>query len=166
MLTRPCPDCGFDAAGIRFDDVRATLLAQLPGWRDVLAEPEAARRRPRPQVWSPLEYACHVRDVCRVFAERVELLLAEDDPLFADWDQDATARERRYDLADPAVVCGELDAAATAMARTLQRVESASLNRRGRRSNGSIFTVDSLSRYFLHDVVHHGWDVGLGSASR
>ena len=29
-----------------------------------------AATRPAPDVWSPLEYACHVRDVHRVFAER------------------------------------------------------------------------------------------------
>src|SRR6187551_2418321 len=37
---------------------------------------------PTPQVWSPLEYACHVRDVHRVFGERVQMMLAVDDPLF------------------------------------------------------------------------------------
>ena len=55
----------------------------------------ASRDRPAPDVWSPLEYACHVRDVHRVFAERVRLMLAEDDPLFDDWDQDAAAVARR-----------------------------------------------------------------------
>ena len=31
--------------------------------------------------------------------------------------------------------------------------------RPGRRSNGSAFTVDTLARYLLHDVVHHVHDV-------
>mgnify|MGYP000205025455 CR=1 FL=1 len=31
--------------------------------------------------------------------------------------------------------------------------------RPGRRSDGAVFTVDTFSRYLLHDVVHHGWDV-------
>ena len=30
----------------------------------------------------------------------------------------------------------------------------------GRRSNGSVFTVDTLGRYFAHDLVHHLHDVG------
>ena len=33
--------------------------------------------------------------------------------------------------------------------------------RTGRRSNGSAFTVETLGRYHLHDVVHHLWDVGV-----
>jgi hypothetical protein len=31
--------------------------------------------------------------------------------------------------------------------------------RPGRRSNGSTFTVESLGRYFLHDIEHHLHDV-------
>ena len=33
--------------------------------------------------------------------------------------------------------------------------------RRGRRSDGSEFTVESISRYHAHDMVHHAHDVGL-----
>lgn len=29
----------------------------------------------------------------------------------------------------------------------------------GRRSNGSVFTVGSLSLYLAHDPIHHIWDV-------
>ena len=32
-------------------------------------------------------------------------------------------------------------------------------DRPGRRSNGSVFTVDTLARYHLHDVEHHLHDV-------
>ncbi len=41
------------------------------------------------------------RDVFVVFDQRLALMLAEDDPLFASWDQDATALESRYELQDP-----------------------------------------------------------------
>ena len=34
--------------------------------------------------------------------------------------------------------------------------------RPGRRSDGAEFTIDSLARYLLHDVVHHLHDVGRG----
>ncbi len=29
----------------------------------------------------------------------------------------------------------------------------------GRRSNGSVFTVETLAKYFLHDLEHHVRDV-------
>jgi len=42
-------------------------------------------------VWSTQEYGCHVRDVHRIFAERVRLMLTQDEPRFPNWDQDETA---------------------------------------------------------------------------
>jgi len=33
------------------------------------------------------------------------------------------------------------------------------LGRRGFRSDGAEFTIDSFARYFIHDPVHHLWDV-------
>ena len=56
--------------------------------------------------WSALEYGCHVRDVFRRFDERLHLMLSETDPLFANWDQDATAVEDDYAGQDPVVVAG------------------------------------------------------------
>jgi hypothetical protein len=32
-------------------------------------------------------------------------------------------------------------------------------DRPGRRSDGASFTVDSIARYYLHDIEHHLWDV-------
>ena len=77
----------------------------------------------------------------------------------ADWDQDATAVAERYAEQDPAVVAEELAAEAERTATAFAVVEPAQLDRRGLRSDGSAFTVDSLGRYFLHDALHHVWDV-------
>ncbi|MBU4213909.1 MAG: DinB family protein, partial [Actinobacteria bacterium] len=60
----------------------------------------------------------------------------------------------------PERVAEELAAAAAAFAVHLDTVPDDGWARPGRRSNGSVFTVDTLSRYFLHDVVHHLHDVG------
>ena len=59
------------------------------------------RRRPEPEVWSALEYGAHVRDVFSVMLGRLELMLDEDDPTFANWDQDATAEAEHYADQDP-----------------------------------------------------------------
>ncbi len=65
---------------------------------------------------------CHVRDVFRIFDTRLALMLAEDDPEFENWDQDATAIQDDY-------------------------------------AGQEAFTVETLSRYLVHDPVHHLWDV-------
>ena len=115
--------------------------------------------RPAPEVWSPLEYGCHVRDVCRVFKGRAVLMLAEDNPTFPNWDQDATAVEERYGEQDPAEVSVALRGFAHEAADTFARVAGAQWARRGTRSNGSAFTMETLGQYFLHDVAHHLHDV-------
>jgi hypothetical protein len=91
-------------------------------------------------------------------------MLDIEEPEFANWDQDLTAIDERYDLQDPSVVAGEIVAAAEDVAATWDRVGDDQWERRGFRSDGSVFTVDSFARYFLHDPVHHLVDVSNGNA--
>jgi hypothetical protein len=163
VLERPCPECGFDPARVAVADLPDLIHDNTRGWYAALDGPRAAVR-PEPGVWSPLEYGCHVRDVHRLFGERATLMLDQDDPRFADWDQDATALEDRYAEQDPATVSVELVEAAADVAALYAGVTGEQWGRPGRRSNGSVFTVETLGRYHLHDVVHHLHDVGRESA--
>ncbi|WP_137293578.1 DinB family protein [Nocardioides dongxiaopingii] len=158
VLDAPCPECGFVAGDIDVARVGDAIRADAATWARALERPEPSVRT-RPEVWSVTEYACHVRDVHVLFAERVRSMLDQDDPHFASWDQDATAVERDYHLAEPDVVRSELLAAADAVAALYDGVPAAALDRTGSRSDGSTFTVASIARYHLHDVVHHSWDV-------
>ena len=161
VLREPCPECGFVAADVARDDLGRLVRDDAAGWAAVLGQP-GATDRPDETTWSALEYACHVRDVHRIFGGRLALMLDEDEPTFANWDQDVTAVEDRYDLQDPETVATELVAAAAAVATTYDGLRGApeeTWARRGLRSNGSEFTVDSLARYHLHDVLHHSHDV-------
>lgn len=158
VLERRCPECGFAAADVEPAGIGATVRDLVPRWVAVLHRPDA-RERPAPSTWSALEYGAHVRDVMRVFDERVRAMVEEDDPQFANWDQDATALEDRYDAQDPVVVADELAASAERTAARFDAVQGDQWGRPGRRSNGSVFTVRTLGQYFLHDVVHHLDDV-------
>lgn len=158
VLTSRCDECGFTAADVEPVQIGATVRELAPRYVFALHRTDA-RSRPSPATWSTLEYGAHVRDVFRLFGERLTLMLRQDDPLFANWDQDATARQDRYDLQDPLVVADELTVAAGATADLFDAVPDDSWDRTGRRSNGSVFTVRTLGQYFLHDVVHHLHDV-------
>ena len=158
VLDRPCAECGFVAADVDPAGIGEVVRSLTPRWQEALSRPDA-RTRPAPGVWSVLEYAAHVRDVNRVFAGRLRAMVQVDDPLFENWDQDAAAVEGRYAEQDPAVVAGELGHAAEVFADLLDSVPPDALDRPGRRSNGSVFTVRTLARYYLHDVVHHLHDV-------
>lgn len=130
-----------------------------------MAGPARGARRPHPPGAGGadplLEYGCHVRDVLRLFGVRATLMLEQDDPRFANWDQDETAIAERYWEQDPAVVGREIEAAALQTATVFARPTGPQWERPGTRSNGSHFTVASLGVYFLHDLAHHVWDVGI-----
>jgi SAM-dependent methyltransferase len=158
VLERPCPECGFDAPGLNLTRVADAIRDNATLWEVVLDTDDAAVR-PAPHLWSPLEYACHVRDVNRIFDERARLMLTEEDPTFAAWDQDATAVEQDYGSQDAAKVAEEVVAAAEAVAATYESVPDEAWERTGTRSDGDEFTVDTLARYHLHDLVHHAHDV-------
>lgn len=158
VLSRPCPECSFDPSTVTPSTVPGTIDSLLPRWRAVLRRPDVSER-PNDHTWSALEYSCHVRDVFSLFDQRLNLMLEQDDARFADWDQDRTAVDKDYASADPAVVSAELAAEGRQVAESFAAVRESDWGRTGLRSNGSQFTVLTLARYFLHDVVHHLHDV-------
>ena len=158
VLREPCPECGLAAGDIDPTTVGDRVRAALPRWEEALGR-EDARDRPDDHTWSPLEYACHVRDVFRVFAGRAGLMLEHDDPEFENWDQDETAVADHYDTQDPADVAPQLVEAGERVADVFDAVPADAWSRTGRRSDGSSFTVATLGQYFIHDIEHHLHDV-------
>lgn len=159
VLRRPCPECGLDTQGFPREAIAGMIRANADAWQEVLARPDDVRRRPSPGVWSALEYGCHVRDVLRLYDERLVLMLTADGPRYANWDQDAAAVASRYAEQDPAAVAAGLGEAAAVLAARFEGVSGDQWQRTGSRSDGAEFTVESFSRYFIHDVIHHVYDV-------
>ena len=161
VLDRRCPECGFDAGGFPREEVGRLIRENAASWSNVLADPDA-RRRPSDDVWSALEYACHVRDVFDLYHLRLGLMLEEDDPAYPNWDQDEAAVAQRYGEQDPAEVLAQLQEAAQKLADRFDGVEGDRWERTGRRSDGKHFTVESFARYFIHDPIHHLHDTERG----
>jgi hypothetical protein len=158
VIERPCAECGYDASTIEPTDVAALVRRNADAWPAVLARADV-RVRPDESTWSPLEYAAHVRDVLRLYRSRLALMIDTDDPLYPNWDQDATAVAERYNEQDPAVVGEQLLEAADEIARAFEAVSGEEWQRPGRRSDGVSFTVATFALYFVHDPVHHLHDV-------
>lgn len=160
MLTRPCPECGFDPDAFEFLNVPSLINGSLDQWQVILlADRSVLATRPDPATWSRLEYAAHVRDVCRMMIARLNLMLVLDNPVFPNWDQDETAISQEYNQQHPATVSRELMAAGAAIAEAFDLVPVRARSRVGGRSDGARFTVESLAAYFLHELVHHLRDV-------
>ena len=165
VLERSCPECGFDPDHFAREGYPRVIRHNAAQWPELLAAAGAAVRT-REDRWSTLEYACHVRDVFRIFAERLRLMRTQDSPQFDSWDQDdAAAVEGRYAEEDPGHVGEELVAAAETLAGAFASVGPEEWSRPGTRSNGSRFTVETLGRYLIHEPIHHLFDVaGIRSA--
>jgi len=176
VLDRACPDCGFDGPGIDYDAVPGLTREAAVRFVTMLERPDVAVR-PDDSTWAPLEYAAHVRDVCRIFVHRLGVALhgraeppaltafvakvgfADGLPVFENWDQDRTAEADDYLGQAPAAVAAQLAEAAETVSRAFESVLAADRTRAARRSNGSLFTVDQMAVYFVHDLVHHLHDV-------
>lgn len=159
VLERRCDECGADVRTVGHDELGERYFLAAEEWVRILEEHPAVEARPSPDVWSPLEYGAHVRDVYAMTSERLDLLLTREAPVFANWDQDEAARTGRYAEQDPEQVADELETAAERLVSEIAQIEPGAWGRRGTRSNGSEFSVETLLQYVLHDVVHHLWDV-------
>ena len=158
VLTRPCAECGFDPARPVEEHLHA-LREHVDRWRAVLVRPDV-HDRPTPTTWSPLEYACHIRDVLDVMAARALNIREEDVPTFPGWDQDAAAVEKDYAGSRPFVVADEIVERAEWFAQAYAGVRDDEWERRGRRGDGADFTLRTLGIYTAHELVHHAHDVG------
>lgn len=161
MLDRPCDMCGFDASARSRDELAAAVRVTAARWRDLLNRPAvAATPASGHRTWSVLEYACHVRDVFDLFEARIrDMLKKRKPPTFRNWDQDRAAEQGSYSAHDPAQVAYDLATNAGKVADLIDRVDGDHWNRKGGRSDGPVFTVESIIRYLLHDVEHHLFDV-------
>jgi hypothetical protein len=158
VLDRPCPECGFEASELHREDIGTRLLRAAKDLCSTLEQP-GAHDRPAPTVWSPLEYACHARDVCRVFDDRLVQMLVADGPALANWDQDAAAVAGGYAAQDAVSVSEELWDDAQPLAARYNGLEESQWDRTATRSDGAQFTVVSIGQYLVHDLAHHVWDV-------
>ena len=158
VLDRRCDECGFDAGTFPAERTGAAVRQNAKEWRALLMLPNASRRS-HDDRWSTLEYACHVRDVFRIFSQRLDLMLTTDGPRYENWDQDEAARRDAYGDQTPERVADEIDEIALALADLFDSVSGVQWHRTGSRTDGAEFTVESFARYFIHDPIHHLWDV-------
>ena len=159
VLERPCDECGFEAASVPREQLGERFFVAAEEWVQIVSDSPAVEVRPAPTTWSPLEYGAHVRDLYVITGQRLEPMLTDDDAVFADWDQDEAARTGAYAEQDPERVAEDLEVAAQRLVSQVAEIEARAWERRGTRSNGSVFTVETFLQYVLHDVVHHLWDV-------
>jgi hypothetical protein len=157
-----CAGCGFEyrvgdalGAGPAIVEEVAGLAALMAGG--------AARLRTRraPDRWSPLEYACHVRDVLIVQRERVLLARRESLPPLTPMGRDERVEHDGYAEQDPAAVARQLGDAAHLFANVLARLAAADWDRTVvyNYPEPAERSLRWVAVHTLHEVRHHLGDV-------
>ena len=159
-----CHECGFVYEALARTDIAPSLRWLATRYDEVLNDhdPQALRAHPLPDVWSALEYACHMRDVYSVQRERVLLALDETEPAFAPMRRDERVVDERYNDQPPPEVAREIQEAAAALAATLESLDDGAWSRTGiyNYPERRIRTVEWIGRHTVHEGEHHLWDIG------
>ncbi|WP_094192114.1 DinB family protein [Streptomyces katrae] len=158
-MTDDCAECGF-AYDLELAPTAASRAGEYAArFAELLlrAEREALVRRPAPGVWSPLEYACHVRDVLLVQRERVLAARRTDKPVATPMGRDERVEHEGYALQDPAAVARQLTDAAALFGNVLHRLPPAHWERTLVYSypEPAERSLSWVAVHTLHELRHH-----------
>lgn len=163
-----CDQCGF----VYSDHDRSSVAAEIadlgPNFSSILRSdsPNAPgldrlSSRPSADVWSPLEYGCHVRDVLIAQRERLFLALVETTPRFAPIYRNDRVLLARYAEESPNQVGTEIAFAAAMAAWAFDGLDSSAWDRTciynfPEPSERSLLW---LAQHTLHEGRHHLRDI-------
>jgi len=161
-MTDECAQCGFvydlraaATAGQAIDE-RVDAAVAILGDREV-----DVRSRRRPEVWSPLEYGCHLRDVLLVQRERVLAALRVDRPDYPAMGRDERVVHDGYADQEPIDVARQLADAAQMFGNVLGRLSADDWNRTllYHFPETSERSLRWLAVHTLHEAQHHLGDI-------
>jgi hypothetical protein len=153
-----CTECGFV-----YDeslDVPPLLTEGVAETAGLLSTGDVRSRR-SPEVWSPLEYACHLRDMLLVQRERVLLARRVERPDCTPMGRDERVEHDGYADQAPADVARQLTDAGELFANVLLRLPAPDWERTVlyRYPEPTVRTLRWVALHTLHEVRHHLLDI-------
>ncbi len=140
---------------------RYTVLTRLEAAPSRLAtalrafSPESLRRQPAPEKWSAIEVACHLRDIDRLYAERVTKAAFSDRPSFWMMDNARVAEKLAYRSSDLAAVLKEHRRRRQDLVSLLRALPHESWQRTGLHPTRGELTIEKLASVIAdHDDRH------------
>jgi hypothetical protein len=153
-----CAGCGFEYDALDRSGVADRVRALASAFDRLLdADRTVLRQRAAPDVWSPLEYSCHVRDVLLVMRERVLLSLWAETPSFAPMGRDERVTLDRYSEQHPRDVARQLDDAASMLVFVLDGLDDEQWARTCVYAypEPATRTVEWVAVHAVHEGEHH-----------
>ncbi len=157
-----CDECGFTYGLLPHHELPDAIERGAADFATVLAPNESVvRRRREPEEWSPLEYACHVRDVLFMQRDRLFVALVEEEPSFKPMYREERVALDGYNTQSSTEVSQQLTMASamfTSLLRTLTEEQ-------WHRSliygfpDPSRRDVTWVGHHTLHELIHHRQDV-------
>jgi hypothetical protein len=151
-----CAECAFD-----WERTPAALVENLRGAADlqIPVDDPNVRTRPRPDVWSALEYAAHLRDVLRFYDDRIRRTVTEVRPQLSAFGFHDACERLGYNAEHPAEVLQQLHEQGQVLADRVAALDPAEWARVAIGSEGDERSVLTLARSAAHEVHHHALDI-------
>lgn len=155
-----CQECGFNYETEA--EVTATAIRDGAGEVGMLLRgPGEPRRRRQPDVWSPLEYGCHLRDMLLVQRERVLAARRTDRYVCTTMGRDERVDHDGYRDQDPEDVARQLTDAAQLFGNVLDRLGATDWTRVVvyNYPEPTERSLRWVAAHTLHEVRHHLVDI-------
>jgi hypothetical protein len=158
--TDECPQCGLQPGAMDHQVLGGELMVLAASWRTFLlaADDTYLRTNPAPGVFSPIQYGAHVRDIQRVYGDRILLMLCEDNPVFPQFNPDEDAWNG-YNQLDRGALADDIETQARRLKAILDELDAEDWSRTMTRDGGGDgvyqFTVAGLASYAVHESHHH-----------
>ena len=143
------------------DESSSVMLDEMESFPDRLArllerlDDVRAAQRPSEEEWSAAEVVAHLRDVDEIYGHRIARSLAEDDPLFEDFDQEAAVEARRGQTLPLAETFEAFARGRADLVARLRGLNDAQWARTGRHPvRGTETVLDNLRTLYRHDQAH------------
>lgn len=154
-----CADCAFDYASTCVADCREILarLPELVGNAARALDDAALRQRPAQQVWSTMEYVCHLRDVYASYTIRLYRTRTENRPAMEPMLNDLRALRFHYNELSLPGVLEQLTANVAGFLDEIARVRDwqRSATRCPEEERDALWMV----RQATHEGLHHLRDI-------
>ena len=111
--------------------------------------------RPSPGEWSIKEVCCHLRDSFEIDGERIRLMLSEDEPFLAAYDQEALARERDYQNESMPLVLTALRAFSGGLAYLLENLGEGEWQRTGQHEERGPISIAQYAQLLADHARQH-----------
>jgi hypothetical protein len=157
-----CPQCGYNPASFSPESLGDVALDLSARWREFLAGADDAFLRTNPEaeffVFSPIQYGAHVRDILRVYTDRMVLGIEQDSPTVPIFNPSQDVFES-YNGLDREELASDIESQARRLAEIVDNMDPSAWSRIVVNDRGVYgvytFSVAGLACNGVHEAHHH-----------